>query len=510
MTTKWIVPVAVSGVLLLLFFWFKAARFQALYYTYNDMYIFLQNSCSWMDGRPLLYENVWGYDDRIHNNYAMLLWGPLIYVTGAYGAFAVQTILSLLSYGLLLRRISQRLPVWAVWLVGAVLLLGPVWFWFSDHPGIGWHPELTYFPLSLLFLLALLSYRTGWLLLTGTLLVLVKEDGALLAGALHLAFLSVQYLLANPNRTIFGILTKPRFWLVLGGWAALFVAGMLFLSYKNDAAEPEPRLQQALAVMGAGLRDGAFIKKHLILLFQTFLLLLPSIGLLLYGLHRVGWRQAGSVLLVYGVAQLALLFSNWVQGATYYGTNLMFDLVSLTWPPRFVLVYAFSVFYTLTVWLLFGLGEERPVVRWQPVLLGALLFVIQFPVVQYARPDFRLLAIARNLVRHRFDPQKEPLLPASDVAVIGRLAKTIPARSNVFVFDYLIPVFHKHYAIWPTEKQWEDADLAIIPNDDFQKLGDRLPRVMKQPYRAVRLATYTVYVTPAYERYLTASLNTNR
>ncbi len=510
MTTKWIVPVVISSLLLLLFFWFKVIRFQGLYYTYNDMYIFLQNSCSWMDGRPLLYENVWGYDDRIHNNYAMLLWGPLIYVAGAYGAFAVQMGLSMLSYGLLLRQISRRLPMWAVWLVGAVVLLGPVWFWFSDHPGIGWHPELTYFPLSLLFLLALLSHRTGWILLTGALLLLVKEDGALLAGALHLAFLSIQYLHANPKRTIFGILTKPRFWVVLGSWAALFVAGMLFLSYKNNAAEPEPRLQQALAVVGAGLRDSVFIKKHLILLLQTVLLLLPSIGLLLYGLYRVGWRQAGSVLLVYGVAQLALLFSNWVQGATYYGTNPMFDLVSLTWPPRFVLVYAFSVFYGLAVWFLFGLGPERPIPRWQPVVLGALLVAVQFPIVAYARPDFRLLTIGRNLIRHRFDPKKEPLLPASDVAVIQGLARTIPARSNVYVFDYLIPIFHKHYNIWPTEKGWEDADLAIIPNRDFQRLGKRLPRVMKQPYRGVRLNTYTVYVTPAYEPYLRASLNGNR
>ena len=33
---------------------------------------------------------------------------------------------------------------------------------------------------------------------------------------------------------------------------------------------------------------------------------------------------------------------------------------------------------------------------------------------------------------------------------------------------------------------------------------------MKQPYGAVRLDTYTVYVTPAYEPYLQASLNGNR
>ena len=500
-------PVAASSLIILLFFGFKVIRFQGLYYSFNDMYIFLQASCSWMDGRPLLYENIWGYDDRIHNNYAMLLWGPLIYVSGAYGAFTVQTILSLLSYGLVLRSLSRRMASWAVWLILLVLLVGPVWFWFSDHPGIGWHPELTYFPLSILFILALFSYQRGWFLLTAFLIVIVKEDGALLAGAIHLAFLSIQYLVVDQKRNIFGILTKSRFWVVLVGWAAVFIAGMAFLSYKNHAAEPEPRLQQALTAISSGLHSRDFLRQNATLLIQTFLLLLPSICVLLYGLYRVGWRQVGSILLVYGVAQLALLFSNWVQGATYYGTNALFDLVSLTWPPRFVLVYAFSVTYTLIVWILFGAGE-RSTANWKPILIGLVLVVIQLPIVQYARPDVRWFSLLRNVVRHRFDPLKEPLLPASDVAVIQNLAQTIPLHSNVFVFDFLIPIFHKHYNIWPTDNQWEDADLAIIPKRDFQKLGERLPRVMKKPYRSIPLEAYTIFVTPAYESYVNASLST--
>lgn len=505
MKPRWIVPVAVSSLALLLFFCFKIARFNALYYTYNDMYIFLQASCSWMDGRPLLYENIWGYDDRIHNNYAMLLWGPLIYVSGAYGAFAVQVGLLALSYGLLLRQLSRQMASWAVWAALSVLLLGPVWFWLNDHPGIGWHPELTYFPLSILFFLALYTYQSTWFWVTGALIVLVKEDGALLAGAIHLAYLCLQYLATNRERSIFGLLTRPLFWRVLGGWAAVFIAGMVFLSYKNHSAEPEPRLQQALDAISNGLHEGTFIRTNVRLLGQTVLLLLPSIGLLVYGLFRTGWQQAGSVLLTYAVAQLALLLSNWVQGGTYYGTNALFDLVSLTWPPRFVLVYAFSVVYTLLVWLVFGVGKEKASGRqWIPLCL--VLVVVQLPIVQYARPDFRLFTSLRALVTHRFDPEKEPLLPASDVAVVQKLAHNIPARSNVFVFDYLIPFFHKHYNIWPTEKQWEKADLAIIPNNDFQKLGERLPRVMKQPYRAVHLDMYTVYVTPAYESYLKQAL----
>lgn len=435
----------------------------------------------------------------------MLLWGPLIYLGGAYGAFAVQTALSLLSYGLILRHVSRRMQSWAVWLILLVLFIGPIWFWFNDHPGIGWHPELTYLPLSLLFVLALLTYQTTWFWVTAVLIVLVKEDGALLAGAIHLGFVCIQYLTINRQRTILGILTEPRFWKVLGGWAAVFIVGMAFLSYKNHSAEPEPRLQQALNAIGSGLHDRQFLRKNLLLFIQTFLLLLPSVGVLLYGMYQVGWRQTGSVLLVYIVAQFALLLSNWVQGATYYGTNALFDLVSLTWPPRFVLVYAFSVTYILIVWSLFSAGE-KPVSSWKPILIGGLLIAVQLPIVQYARPDFQLVSILRDVARHRFDPFKEPMLPAADVAVIEKLARTIPAHSNVFIFDFLIPFFHKHYNIWPTDRQWENADLAIIPNNDFQKLGERLPRVMKRPYQSIRLKTYTIFVTPAYEPYVKEAL----
>lgn len=507
MQSKWLAPVAASSLVLLLFFWFKIIRFQGLYYTFNDMYIFLQASYSWIDGRPLLYENIGGYDDRIHNNYGMLLWGPLIYVSGAYGAFAVQTGLSLLSHGLALRYMSRRMASGVLWLCWAVLLVGPVWFWMNDHPGIGWHPELTYLPLALLFVWALLMCHTGWSWVTAGLIVLVKEDGALLAGIIHLSFISIQYLTADRQRSIFGILTKARFWITVAGWAVVFVAGMAFLSYKNHAVEPEPRLQQALSAIQAGLHDSQFIRKHLKLLFQTFLLLLPSVGVLLYGVYRVGWRQAGSILVVYTMAQLALLLSNLVQGATYYGTNALFDLVSLTWPPRFVLVYAFSVTYCVLVWSLFDAGDQ-PATRRKPVLIGLSLLAVQLPIVQYARPDFQLVPIVQNLVGHRYDPFKEPMLPVSDVAVVKQLAHTIPAHSNVFIFDFFIPFFHKHYNIWPTEKQWKNADLAIIPNNDFQKLGEHLPRVMKHPYRAVRLSTYTIFVTPAYEPYVKTALLT--
>lgn len=505
MRRSWVVPVATSSVLLLLFLWYKIARFQALYYTFNDMYIFLQSSCSWMDGRPVLYENIWGYDDRIHNNYEMLLWAPLIHTMGAYGAFLVQISLSILSVGVWLRFLSRQVAGWAVWVMLAVLFVGPIWFWLNDHPGIGWHPELTYLPLSLLFVRALYSGQMRWIGLAGLFIVLVKEDGALLAGALHLAWVGIRYLRAYPQKNVWALLQQRLCWQVLVLWATVFVAGMAFLSYKNHAAQPEPRLQQALHAIANGLHNRTFLRDNFLLLIQTCLLLAPSFGLLLYAFYRMKGQQMGSLLGIYGLAQAALLVSNWVQGSTYYGENPFFMLVSLTWPPRFVLVYAFAVCYVLTVWIEYRVAVVE-IPRWKAIGLGTFLTVSQLPIAEQVRPDFRMARSIYTVIQYRYDPQKQPLLPALDMDVIYRLEQAIPAHSNVFVFDYLIPVFHKHYNIWPTEKEWVKADVAILPNDDFQGLGEHLPRIMKTKYRSFKLNRYTIFVTPAYAHYIEAIL----
>ncbi|QJD81466.1 hypothetical protein HH216_22375 [Spirosoma rhododendri] len=504
----WRRTVLLSSLLLLLFFGFKIGRFQSLYYTFNDMYIFIQSSCSWLDGRPVLYENIWGYDSRIHNNYILLLIGPLIYLGGVYGAFAVLTGLLLLSYGLLLRTLAGR-GQWFLWLAFAVLLFGPVWFWFNDHPGIGWHPELLYYPLVLLLTLALFYAETAWYFwVTALLIVLVKEDGALMAGTVHLSYLCLTYLRANSTRSILGILSNRRFWLTAAGWALVFVAGMLFLSYKNQSVKPEPRLEQALTAIRTGLTDPTFIRTNLLLLGQTLALLLPSIVLLWVVMKRADFRQSGSVWLIYAVAQLALLASNWVQGSTYYGTNPLFYLVSLTWPPRFVLNYAFSVSFVVAFWLLVG-ADARPLPRQWVIGLAVVLFVVQVPIVKLSRPDVDYKTTLIDTFTHRFDPFKERLLPAEDVAVVERLVRLIPPRSSVFMFDFLIPFFHRHYNIWLTGKQWKNADVAIVPVDDFQGLTTHLPQVMKQPYRRIRLRMYEVYVTPAYERYVNQAIHDN-
>ena len=491
--------IGIIFVALIGFLVFKFTRFNLLNYSFNDMYIFLQMSCSWIDGRPLMYENIWGYNDRIHNNYAMLMWGPIIYQLGAYAAFLIQTALFLLSYILLLKFLNRFQNLFNVGAFFFVLLFGSVWLWFNDHPGIGWHPELTYLPLSILFGLSLLHSNRLWIGLAALSIISVKEDGAIFAGVIHLAYLAQQYVSIKPQKPLWGLLSTKKFWTVVGVWALIFVAGMVFMSFKNRSAEPEPRLRKALEMVINGLQQGDFISQNLKLWGNLALLMLPAWLVLGWLLFKNQFRQSGKILAIYAIGLLPILISNWVQGSLYFGTPY-FERVSITWPPRFVLVYSYTVVFLIVYWVTFLRNTPLFAPKWPQMALIAGLWLVQIPIVYVARPDFPMFQILKNTLKGRYDYADSPLLKPNDVAFAKRLAQAIPPRSDVYIFDFLIPVFHKHYNIWPTGNHYKPAQIAIIPTNDFQGLLAKMP--MNKPYKMYQIEGYTVYVTPDYERYV--------
>ena len=480
----------------LCFFLFKVIRFQTLAYTFNDMYAFIQMSCSYLDGRPFMYDNIWGFHHRIHNYYTVLFWGPLCYFWGAYGLFAAQAGLLTASYLLLYTRLSaQKVPAWARYALFAMLLIGPIAFWLNDHPNIGWHTELTYLPVALFFVLALTSqskHRARWVLLTGLLVVLVKEDGAVLAGLIHLSWLAM-VVLQRPNQSIGRLFTKRQFWMIGIGWGLVFGAGMLWLSVKNHAAEP--RLQVALAQLAQNIDTRAFWKEMLTLVANMGLLLLPAAGLVAVLAQYqprtvvVGWIS------VFGLGVMILTILNFVQSAHYYGQPL-FYLVSLTWPPRFILVWAFATALVVVAVLFFSdnLPAQIPPVSWA---ILALLWLGQLPIVYQTRPDFPPLTDWKRTLRRQPAHDKDPtLLQSADLTVIQCIADQLPPRSSVFAFDYVVPYFHRQYEIWPTGNQYRPADIAIIPITDPQHL--KQTRAMPKADTAFQLHAYTVYTSRAY------------
>lgn len=481
-----------------MFFLLKVVRFNTLGYTFNDMYAFIQMSCSYLDGRPFMYDNIWGFHHRIHNYYTVLFWGPLCYFWGAYGLFLAQAALLTGSYWLLNERLRTRqVPDWARYGLLLVILLGPVAFWINDHPNIGWHTELTYLPVALFFVLALTSesrHRSGWVILTGLLVVLVKEDGAVLAVLIHLSWLALSYW-RQPGRPVASLLGQRSFWLIGVGWVIVFLAGMFWLSAKNHAATAEPRLQQALSQLGQNIGTRTFWKEMLQLLLAVALLLVPAVGvfILLARLQRrsvlVGW------VIVFSLGIAVLLGLNFVQSVLYYGEPL-FYLVSLTWPPRFVLVWAFVAAFLFLCLVLYAeaLPERVP----SPVRVALIfLWLLQIPILYIARPDFPAPADWLQTLRYRPAHDKNPaLLQATDLAIVQCIADRLPPRSSVFAFDYLVPYFHKHYGIWPTGNQYQPADIALIPTADPQHL--KQTPAMPKVDTSFQLNAYTVYTSRAF------------
>ncbi|QMW02324.1 hypothetical protein [Spirosoma foliorum] len=478
------------------FFLFKGLRFQTLGYTFNDMYAFIQMSCSYLDGRPFMYDNIWGFHHRIHNYYTILLWGPLCYLWGAYGLFLVQASLLTASYLLLNERLRIRdIPAWARYSVLIVILLGPVAFWLNDHPNIGWHTELTYLPFALFFVLALLSqsaYRSILVILTSLLLVLVKEDGAVLAALIHISWFAMSYL-QQSGRSLLGLIKQWRFWAIGLGWVAVFLIGMFWLSAKNSA--PEPRLQIALAQLAQNAGTKAFWKEMLKLFGAVGLLISPAAGLLLVLAQSQRRSVVVSWVIVFGLGLGILIALNFVQSALYYGQTL-FYLVSLTWPPRFVLLWAFvSAFLTLCI--VFSANRLPDQISSTTRVTLMVLWLIQIPILYWARPDIPPLADWLSLLRHQLAPEKNAtLLQSADLAVAQCIADQLPPRSSVFVSDYLVPYFDQHYEIWPTGNAYRPADIAIIPTADPQHLAETSS--MPKTDTLFQLNAYTVYTNQSF------------
>ena len=133
-------------------------------------------SRGWLRGHALLHENGYGNHGQVHNYYTILVFGPLSQLWGAYGLFLGHMLLLLGAAVALIRAAPVGSPAAAAD-IGSVfaMLLGPVSFWLLDDFTYGWHVELLYLPLGILFAIAR-EHRSPWALLWGAAIVLSKEN----------------------------------------------------------------------------------------------------------------------------------------------------------------------------------------------------------------------------------------------------------------------------------------------------------------------------------------------
>jgi hypothetical protein len=133
-------------------------------------------------------------------------------------------------------------------------LLGPVALFVFDNPTYGFHPELLYPPLVALLVVDLLEGRHRRALVPALVIVLVKEDGAVLLAAVvlvHFAWRLWSSRKAPPAQRRRLLATAL---LVLLAVTVIFAAGMALLALQSQEAGPmlrnaEPRLLRALKIL---------------------------------------------------------------------------------------------------------------------------------------------------------------------------------------------------------------------------------------------------------------------
>ena len=168
----------------------KALLFHDLEYTHTDFFSFLEMSRSLVQSGELLRDNVYGHHAAIHGFYLLLAFSPLTVPLGAYGLILGLVLLHLTAVVRVALATTLDLP-------GRVALLGgylsPIAYAVFDNPVFGFHPELCYPPLALLLALDLREGRSRRATLVAALMVLVKEDGAVLCACVLVAFFAPRF-----------------------------------------------------------------------------------------------------------------------------------------------------------------------------------------------------------------------------------------------------------------------------------------------------------------------------
>ncbi len=400
---------------LLLMLLFKIKKYSLFYYQ-DDLYSVLQSTKSWFYGYSFLWDNRYGHLEKIHFSYSALLLAPFTLIAGAKGLFIVHGLALFLVFvwlifsKLLLISLQQRI------FIGITFLISPYSFYIFDNPVYGWHLEMMFLPFAFLFTMALLQQNNKWMiLLSGLLLCATKEDGAVIACCIHLAYLIAKADFKKTKQVLKTCLL----------WGGVFILILFFLKAANHFAPM--RLENAVQNFLSGNineQTNYFLK----IISNSFLLLLP---LFIFLGISLGVKKTLLLLLLC----LPVVIVCTVSGIYYYpSTNY-----SISWAPRWVEVMA-VVFCGGILFLHFTKSAAEAYLKSAKNFLTALVFILCFVLQQYAlgkTQNYFLLkeisAVAKSKTPHGIGKRQASLVRC--------IAKQIPKSNSVIVPNHFFNLF---------------------------------------------------------------------
>jgi hypothetical protein len=417
----------------------KVRLFQGLEYT-SDLFAWVQLPRNWIEGRPLFYPA--GLPSSVvHGYYLAPLLGPLTSAWGAYGLFALHAALLFFAYLQLDRvldpHVGPRLTR------ACAYLFGPVGFWIWDDPTYGWHIELLYVPLAVLFVAALhRNSRARWV--WGALLCLLREDGAIVGCSLHL--INRWGRPPEPSWSRLGPTLK-----LVAGWFTVFAIGFIGLRWREP--ESSTRLDTAvhfvMVARPGALRALAVGVAGATLLFASGLLLVPSAG------RAISIVAAVPVIAVSAVA------------SAYYGSAQTILTLGPTWPTRFAMLWSLvgaAVVSTSPATESGAATKNRRYRTWGLAVVVSL--VAQLSLLR----GFRDYDVLKRLAA---------VWPGSSNVIAGRLSESersfleclrdnLPKGTVVAAHGSLLAYFHRQDVINPQfmKNAWRPPEVIVCEADD--------------------------------------------
>jgi hypothetical protein len=409
--------------------WFvnKNALYDGLEYTV-DVFTNLQAARSVFVGDGFLHEYLSGGLKGVHNHFILLLIGPLTLILGAKAFFAVTAIL---QAGASSRLVASSEPETLVKVgsIVAAMLFGPLMFWIIDNPFYGWEPETLYPFLAVLFAEALLHQRkTIWL--WAALIVLCREDAALLVGGIAVLRL------VHKRAPLQQIVRTYSVWLFVFGLSML----LLRLLHKSVA---DSRINAAFGGLlemsqnHALLRDFSVSALGALAMFAAGLIPLFALG----GKRLAGWTILVSLPL-WGVTTIATLW--------YANQSAGLQLHGLLWPPRFSLLW--SILMAACVFAL----ENVPTLRPSAVLACVLLSIpLQWQLLNVFRSYSAVTRIAA------LSPTAAEALSPRSVAWMTCLSRSLPRQTIVEPHWNLQALFETQIIVTDSHRTPDKPDLFI-------------------------------------------------
>lgn len=442
--------------LLLFFFIVKILHFCKLDYQ-SDLFSHIQTSRSWLQGRPIMFENNYGDHAIYHNYFFNLLMGPFALWWGAYGIFISQFALYLwaiwISFPIIYSPTATTAKnlIYFTFYIG--IFFGPYAFWLYDDPWFGFHTEMLYIPLSIIFISSLLKKHTFFSILSALFILLVKEDGAVLLACLHLLFFTYKWQTGSIIRAEW--LKNSILWGVV--WVAVFITGVFYLKYKNHFEAT--RLDKAIDRMHE-LGPGVYVEYFIGVLKSFALLLLPLIGFIIF-IRPAKWKIALWALLLL----VPIVAVNIISGL-YYLPHKDF---SITWVPRFSLVFGF---YLGLVLLQFSSGYT-PWTKQKPVAatISVIALIVIFGGQVFLLKKEKNYPFYKNAVEILSAPHPEKAKPY--ISELKNIAKVLPHDYPVAPPYWTFALFHKHDFLWISSayNAWQQPRMVITDETKWPEVN---------------------------------------